>query len=245
MNTTNKRPNYGIDAPGVIRNIFIIALITGILAVVAIYVHISFIQIKPETFLGISISCVFSASLMLLYSLHGKYKYREKILNLVSWSGRENVLDIGTGKGLLMVGAAKRLSDGRSYGIDIWNKQDLTGNNAEKAMINATREGVAGKIEIANENVTDMSFDNDFFDLIFSNLVLHNIYKKKGRIKACKEIFRVLKPGGTVVISDFRHTGEYKNEFKKLGMKTEKIGTSYFDTFPPLTIIIAVKQSGI
>ncbi|MEO7047327.1 MAG: hypothetical protein ABI091_18640, partial [Ferruginibacter sp.] len=157
MRPTDKKPNYGIDAPGVIRNIFITALITGILSVVAIYVHVSFIQVKPETLLSISISCVFSASLMLLYSLYGKYKYREKLLNLVSWNGRENVLDIGTGKGLLMVGAATRLSEGRSYGIDIWNKQDLTGNNAEQAMINAEREGVADKIEIENENVTDMS----------------------------------------------------------------------------------------
>ncbi|MEO6868850.1 MAG: hypothetical protein ABI168_04340 [Ginsengibacter sp.] len=129
------------------------AFVCAILSIVAINVYISFIHIKSETFLSISISCVFSASLMLLYSLHGKYKYREKLLNMVRWNGQENVLDIGTGKGLLMVGAATRLDTGRSFGIDIWNKKDLTGNDFRNAMMNADREGVVEKVQIENERI--------------------------------------------------------------------------------------------
>jgi arsenite methyltransferase len=37
----------------------------------------------------------------------------------------ENVLDVGTGQGLLMNGAAKHLTTGKSIGIDIWISKDL------------------------------------------------------------------------------------------------------------------------
>jgi arsenite methyltransferase len=39
------------------------------------------------------------------------------MLNIISWTGNEQVLDIGTGKGLLMIGAAKRLITGKSTGL--------------------------------------------------------------------------------------------------------------------------------
>jgi ubiquinone/menaquinone biosynthesis C-methylase UbiE len=58
---------------------------------------------------------------------------------------------------------------------------------------------------------------------------------------ACKEIFRILKTGGEAIISDYKHTGEYKKEFEDLGMKVKKVGTYFFSTFPPLTIIKAIK----
>src|SRR6185312_5811898 len=145
-------------------------------------------------------------------------------------------------KGLLMIGAAKRLTSGRSIGIDIWNKEDLTKNDAQNALKNAMLEGVFDKVQVENQNVMDMSFSDKRFDVVLSNLCLHNIYQKDGREKACEEIYRVLKPGGTVIISDFRHISEYQTVFRSLGMQIVYKSTECFNTFPPLTVIKVIKQ---
>jgi len=233
--------NYGIDAPRVIRNIFLGALAAILLSIAAAYLKNPYINVQPLTLLSIGISCAFSGSMMLLYSLYGKYKYRERLLKLVEWTGREQVLDVGTGRGLLMVGAAKFLTSGRSTGIDIWNQEDLTDNNADSALKNALIEGVLEKVQVENQNVMNMTFSDDSFDVVLSNLCLHNIYRKDGRKKACDEIHRVLKPGGVVIVSDFRHVNEYHSVFRSLGMQIIYKSTEYFNTFPPLTVIKAMK----
>ena len=47
------------------------------------------------------------------------------------------------GRGLLAIGAAKRLKTGKVTGIDVWNPQELSGNSADAAKENAKAEGVA------------------------------------------------------------------------------------------------------
>ncbi len=179
---------------------------------------------------------------MLLYSRFGKFRQRERMLNLVAWRGDEIVLDVGTGLGLLMIGAAKRLTTGKSYGIDIFNTYDLSDNSIEQTKINTELENVVNKCTILRGNILENSFNSGTFDVVVSNLCLHNIYNKQDRIRACNEIFRILKPEGKAIISDFKHTGEYRQTFVSCGMKVHKEGTYYFDTFPPLTVIVAKKS---
>ena len=50
---------------------------------------------------------------MFAYGLKGKYRTRNLMLSKIKWTGNENVLDIGTGQGLLMNGAAKHLTTGK------------------------------------------------------------------------------------------------------------------------------------
>jgi ubiquinone/menaquinone biosynthesis C-methylase UbiE len=147
------------------------------------------------------------------------------------------VLDVGTGRGLLMIGAAKKLTTGKSTGIDIWNAEDLTKNNMENTMNNAVLEAVKDRVEIKNDNAMSMSFADGTFDVVISNLCLHNIYNADGRKKACDEIARVLKKEGTGIVSDFRHMKEYETNFRQAGLMTEFFGASYFTTFPPLSIL--------
>jgi hypothetical protein len=63
---------------------------------------------------------------------------------------------------------------------------------------------------------------------------------RQERDAACREIVRLLKPGGAAIISDFRHTGEYAKVFQAAGLTVRR---SYhpWDTFPPLTIVEAQK----
>src|SRR5271169_3703487 len=104
--------------------------------------------------------------LIVLYMKVEKFRHHDRMLNMLAWKGDEQVLDIGTGRGLLMIGAAKKLTTGKSTGIDIWNAEDLTGNNIENALKNAEIEGVSDKISIENENAMEMSFTDNSFDII-------------------------------------------------------------------------------
>ena len=131
-----------------------------------------------------------------------KIAERTAVLDILS-GGR---LDVGTGRGLLMIGAAKRLSTGKAIGIDIWSKGDLSGNSRDKTLRNVELEGVSDRVEVKSDDATAMQFPDASFDVVLSNLCLHNIPSREGRDRACREIIRVLKPGGTAVIADFKNT---------------------------------------
>lgn len=128
------KPDYGVDAPGVIRNLFLVA-IGGVLLVLLAprMVHIRSVDINLHpTGWGLAIGCGSGGLLMLIYAKFGKFGHRDRMLKLHNWRGDEQVLDVGTGRGLLLVGAARRLTTGHATGIDIWNKEDLSGNALER-----------------------------------------------------------------------------------------------------------------
>lgn len=235
------RVNYGIDAPHVIRNLFIFGIIGFLVPMFFPLINAGPVTFDTRGFYWMGILCLVMAIWMIIYSMYGKLRHRDRILSMIEWKGNEMVLDVGTGRGLMAIGAAKRLTTGKSIGIDIWNAEDLTQNKMENTMNNAALEGVKEKIDIKNEDATAMSFADNTFDVVVSNLCLHNIYNVPGRKKACMEISRVLKPGGTAVISDFRHMKEYQKNFEEAGLKTEFFPANYLTTFPPLPILKITK----
>src|SRR6201995_2451044 len=197
MTSNQQRVNYGVDAPGVIRNLIVAGVLVFILPFVFPVIKIGTFALDITWLVWSGGYLSLSGFLMLAYSLFGKFKHRDQMLNMINWKGDEQVLDIGTGKGLLMIGAARRLTTGKSTGIDIWNEEDLTGNNIDNAYKNAEIESVKDKIDIKNENAMNMTYADNSFDVILSNLCLHNIYNKEGRYAACKEISRIMKKDGT------------------------------------------------
>ena len=133
-------------------------------------------------------------------------------------AGTEAVLDLGCGRGLLLIGAARRLTSGRATGLDLWNSEDLTGNSAEATLANAGREGVADRVEVRTGDMRKMPFPDASFDVVVSNVAIHNIYDREGREATMSEIARVLKPGGHVVIHDIRYVGDYAAALKRRGL---------------------------
>jgi len=178
---------------------------------------------------------------MLVYAKAGKFRHRDRILAKVPWTGVETVLDVGAGRGLLLIGAAKRLTTGHATGIDIWNAEDLTGNGPEGLLSNIALEGVADRTDVKSEDAREMSFPDSSFDVVLSNVCLHNIYEQPGRAKACQEIVRVLKPGGLAVISDYKLMREYQGEFTKAGLTVEMCPLDWTGCFPPMRILVARK----
>ncbi|MEP7132713.1 MAG: hypothetical protein ABI914_06080, partial [Acidobacteriota bacterium] len=149
------RADYGIDAPGVVRNLFVIGGICLAIAVtvwlrlwsgVLVSPRISGVEIRfplGNAASWASLSLLAMGIWMLWESLVGKIRGREKLLDQISWNGNEEVLDVGCGRGLMLIGAAKRLtSGGLATGVDIWQSEDLSGNRPEATLENARREGV-------------------------------------------------------------------------------------------------------
>ena len=124
---TARKPSYGIDAPAVIRNFFVASAVCLVLALAVRSVTIAHVRLEFfPGFLYSAASFAFPGALMLIYSAAGKFRHRDRILAKVPWDGTEIVLDVGTGRGLLLIGAAKHLTTGHATGIDIWNAEDLS-----------------------------------------------------------------------------------------------------------------------
>lgn len=232
------KPDYGIDAPGVIRSFLFMGIV--LLLVFVFFAKFLNFSVGPARFeLGsaafwMGIFFLAESLLMLLYAKWGKFRHRERLLGLYRWRGDEQVLDVGTGRGLLLVGAARRLTTGRAVGIDIWKKSDLSGNSIARTVFNLAVEGVTEKTDLKSEDVRRMSFPDATFDLVVSNLCLHNIASAAGREKACEEMIRVLRPGGVAIISDFKNVRAYAAMFRRHGFEVQRHGPYLLDTFPPL-----------
>jgi ubiquinone/menaquinone biosynthesis C-methylase UbiE len=214
-------PDYGIDAPGVVRNLFIVAVLgialyvtarCGLWSGVVAHVELS----RAGLFSGLG--CGFMGCWMLYDSKIGKLRERDRLLELIPWRGTEAVLDLGCGRGLLLIGAARRLTTGKATGLDLWQSEDLTGNTPEAALDNARSEGVADRVEVRTGDMRKMPFPDASFDVVVSNVAIHNVYEPDGREATMGEIARVLKPGGHVVIHDIRYVGDYAASLEKRGL---------------------------
>lgn len=116
----SSKPNYGIDAPGIIRNFLLIGIVMAIGGWLLPPFSIFDTSFSVGLVLcGVSLVPIALGTSMLVYGILGKFNVRDRMLNLIEWQGDETVLDIGMGRGLLMVGAAKRLTTGKAIGIDI------------------------------------------------------------------------------------------------------------------------------
>lgn len=203
-----KRADYGLDAPLVILQLITFGTI-GISLGIAARAFLG--PRQPWLFVGLfsGISMVLTALIMIWGSKVGKISLRERVLDGLQLRGDERVLDVGCGRGLFLLGAAKRLTTGKAVGVDLWRAEDQSGNSPEITLQNARAEAVAPRIEIQTADARQLPFAGATFDVVVSSWALHNIYNPDERATALREIARVLKPGGRVAIVDIRHTAEY------------------------------------
>jgi arsenite methyltransferase len=237
------KPDYGIDAPAAMRNLFISGSLCIALVITTPRVwHIGSVGFElHKMFMVWGIILLIEAFLFLYYVKAGKLSHRDFMLAMHSWHGDEQVLDVGCGRGLLLAGAAKKLTTGHATGIDIWSNVDMGGNSETATLRNLALENITSRCTLINAGAQQMPFESASFDVIVSNLCIHNIYDRPTRLKALHEIVRVLKPGGIALISDFKRTGEYATEFLDAGLTVERRWGNVLTTFPPLRIVVARK----
>ena len=105
----------------------------------------------------------------------------------------EGVLDLGCGAGLDLYFYAKAVGDkGKVYGLDI--SEDMV----SKAKRNMELVGI-NNVEISVGESDNLSFNNNFFDVVASNGI-YNLSPDKEAVM--REVYRVLKPGGRTVFCE-------------------------------------------
>ena len=243
----SKKPDYGVDAPNVLRNLFLIGaacLLVGIFG--PHQIHLGEVDFLPHPMLlGTGTLLVLEGILFLFYVKVGKYHHRDRMLSLHKWRGDEQVLDVGCGRGLLLAGAAKLLSGGgKATGIDIWSNVDMGGNSEAATLYNLELEGIGDRCTLLGVPAQEMPFPDRTFDVILSNLCLHNIYDRETRRRALEQIVRVLKPGGVAILSDYKLTREYAAQLQTAGLLVLRRWGNPLYTFPPLRIVVARKPLG-
>jgi len=229
--------DYGIDAPNVVRNLFLFSLVFFAIAVVSF---------KIQDTLWFWIGFVYATSMFLAlfttgsWMLYGikvtKPKIASKMIRNLELTGNEKVLDLGCGRGLLLCEAAKHLPHGEAHGIDLWSEKDQSGNTLAKTLENADREGVKERVTVHTGNVCALPFPSHTYDVIISSLCLHNIGDKEGRERALLEMLRVLKPGGKFAIADIQRTKEYLKFLTSQGINVEYSKPSYLYCPPIRTL---------
>ncbi|HEY8259475.1 MAG TPA: class I SAM-dependent methyltransferase [Gemmatimonadales bacterium] len=221
--------DYGLDAPGVVRNLALVA-IAGIVLALLVWLRVlppamtwhlpGGIDLKFALLglgLGPGLGCAVAAGAMVWGSRVGKVRQREQLLDAVPWTGSEQVLDIGCGRGLMLVGAAKRLQTGVAIGIDLWRAEDLAGNRPQAALDNAEAEGVGDRVRVETADMRRLPFPPQSFDRVVSRAAIHNLDDPAARAEAIREIARVLRAGGFAIIDDIRHLAEYNEVFRQAG----------------------------
>jgi ubiquinone/menaquinone biosynthesis C-methylase UbiE len=107
---------------------------------------------------------------------------------------KSSVLDVGCGKGYMLVDLLKAIPNLRIAGIDI----------SEYAIKNS-HELVKNKLQVGN--CLDLPFTDNSFDLVISINTIHNL-DEAGCIKALQEIERVKRNHSYVVVDGWNSPGE-------------------------------------
>src|SRR5262245_8787652 len=126
---------------------------------------------------------------------HGQDRaFREKLAGLAHLASGESVLDVGCGTGSLVIAAKRRVGAGTVAGID------ASPDMVARARSKATRAGLDVRFE--NAVAEALPFADATFDVVLSTLMLHHL-PRAARQQCVREIRRVVKPLGRVLIVDF------------------------------------------
>lgn len=202
-----RRGSYGLDAPKLLP---IFALL--VLADLADGVFSR--SIEPIVAAAVILGCGF---LGFYASRRGKFAVWARLLDELGLKGDERLLDIGCGRGAVLLMAAELLTTGHAVGIDLWKKGDQSGNAAIATRHNAAAEGVYDRVLLATGNMTVLPFSSGCFDAVLSSLAIHNV-GRAARDRAIEEAVRVLAPGGRLLIADLWASGQYQRKLKALGV---------------------------
>ena len=141
--------------------------------------------------------------LLTIITLGRERALRERFLDLARIAPGESVLDVGCGTGTLAIAAKRRVGAvGEVSGIDASVEMIERANKKAKR----AKTDVTFKTALAES----LPFSDARFDVVLSTVMLHHL-RRAVREQSVREMRRVLKPGGRLLIVDFgRNTGNQR-----------------------------------
>lgn len=243
--TPPERVDYGIDGPVAVQAVVIASVMSLALGGV-LYGKLRLLRpVLATVVLNLGV-CFFLTGLALVggmvwSSKVGKLRARDRLIESLALRGDESVLDVGCGRGLLLIEVAKKLTTGKAVGVDIWSAKDQSDNRPEATWANARAEGVADRVEVKDGDARWLPFSDGTFDVVVSSLVVHNIHGSSERKKAIREMVRVLKEDGRLAILDVLHTSKYASVLRECGMSKVERTRPCFLFFLPARVVSARK----
>lgn len=133
-------------------------------------------------------------------------------LSHISISPAATILDVGCGGGKAITNLARRASSGKVFGIDHSEDMVQLSRRTNSSLMEM------GRVEIQHGSVSSLPFSDDMFDLVTAFETFYFWPEMTGDLK---EVHRVLKPGGTLLIVN----GAYSHEkFAKRNARITKFG---------------------
>lgn len=173
---------------------------------------------------------IISGLIFLRTSLKGKTNIWCDILKKEPIDPNGTFLDIGCGQGAVLFRICEELTTGTVTGIDIWKNSDQS-NNSKRSMENKIRdlkfESVA---KVITADMRNLPFKNNDFDLVTASFSIHNVKPSREREHVQREIARVLKKNGDLIIVDMGYKDkEYVRILKELNFNDIKVTKIGFD----------------
>lgn len=138
-------------------------------------------------------------------------KFRTKLIDYVEPTAGENILEFGFGTAQNLIVLKEREPDAKVQGVDIDPKiKSIAEHKLKKRNLTVPLHLYDG---------ITLPFDDNSFDKVFSSLVFHQL-DAETKLKCLKELHRVLKPNGKLIIGDW---GKAKNKWMRFSFYTVQL----------------------
>ena len=185
-----------------------------------------------------------------LYPLYAYYMFspsggnmQDRLYDLVikSLDGeiQGNVLDIGSGNGILAIRLAQAYPTAQVTGVDYWGKNwEYSKSVCDE---NARLAGVEEQVRFQKGDAAALDMPDSSFDAVVSNLTFHEVKTVPQKRELVKEALRVLRPGGRFAFLDMFYDSKYYGDVSEFESFLRELGLSRV-TISPLAQAIKLSK---